>query len=157
MPSGTNVLINKNLCRYYKLFWSKCKKLFLEKKIPLFVLGFKWNSKNKFIKWSSLLKYSWSWSVCIIPWNPVRCCWQKLINYWILLSYLCQSVPMGFIQYGLISNVNSQLVCDVDLLTGLGKALVFSATMFWTNTGSLLFSFALLHLMTVLSIAKSHF
>lgn len=121
------------------------------------VLGFKWISKNKFINWSSLLKCSWSWSVGIIPWKPVRWCWQKWIKYWILLSHLCQSVPMGFIQYDLISNVNSQLVCDVDLLTGFGKALVFSATMFWTNTGSLLFSLALLHLMTVLSIAKSHF
>ena len=36
MPSGTKVLINENLCRYYKLFWSKCEKLFLEKKIPSF-------------------------------------------------------------------------------------------------------------------------
>ena len=33
---GTKVFINQSLCGYYKLLWSKCKKLFLEKKIASF-------------------------------------------------------------------------------------------------------------------------
>ena len=36
MSSETKVFINENLCGYYKLLWSKCKKLFLEKKIASF-------------------------------------------------------------------------------------------------------------------------
>ena len=36
LSSGTKVFINESLCGYYKLLWSKCKKLFLEKKIALF-------------------------------------------------------------------------------------------------------------------------
>ena len=36
MSSGTKVFINENLCGYYKLLWSKCKKIFLEKKIASF-------------------------------------------------------------------------------------------------------------------------
>ena len=34
--SGTKVFINESLYGYYKLLWSKCKKIFLEKKIALF-------------------------------------------------------------------------------------------------------------------------
>ena len=34
--SGTKVFINESLCGYYKLLWSKCKKLFLEKKVASF-------------------------------------------------------------------------------------------------------------------------
>ena len=33
LSSGTKVFINESLCGYHKLLWSKCKKLFLEKKI----------------------------------------------------------------------------------------------------------------------------
>ena len=33
LSSGTKAFINESLCGYYKLLWSKCKKLFLEKKI----------------------------------------------------------------------------------------------------------------------------
>ena len=33
---GTTIFINESLCGYYKLLWSKCKKLFLEKKIASF-------------------------------------------------------------------------------------------------------------------------
>ena len=36
LSSGTKVFINESLCGYYKLLWSKCKKLFLEKKIASF-------------------------------------------------------------------------------------------------------------------------
>ena len=36
MSSETKVFINENLCGYYKLLWSKCKKLFLEKNIASF-------------------------------------------------------------------------------------------------------------------------
>ena len=36
LSSRTKVFINENLCGYYKLLWSKCKKLFLEKKIASF-------------------------------------------------------------------------------------------------------------------------
>ena len=36
LSSGTKVFINESLCGYYKLLWSKCKKLFLEKRIALF-------------------------------------------------------------------------------------------------------------------------
>ena len=36
MSSGTKVFINESLCSYYKLLWSKCKKLYLEKKIASF-------------------------------------------------------------------------------------------------------------------------
>ena len=36
LSSGTKVFINESPCGYYKLFWSKCKKLFLEKKIASF-------------------------------------------------------------------------------------------------------------------------
>ena len=36
LSSGTKLFINESLCGYYKLLWSKCKKLFLEKKIALF-------------------------------------------------------------------------------------------------------------------------
>ena len=36
LSSGTKVFINENLCSYYKLLWSKCKKLFLEKMVALF-------------------------------------------------------------------------------------------------------------------------
>ena len=34
--SGTKVFINESLCAYYKLLWSKCKKIFFEKKIASF-------------------------------------------------------------------------------------------------------------------------
>ena len=34
LSSGTRVFINESLCGYYKLLWSKCKKLFLEKRLP---------------------------------------------------------------------------------------------------------------------------
>ena len=33
LSSGTKVLINESLCGYYKLLWSKCEKLFLEKRL----------------------------------------------------------------------------------------------------------------------------
>ena len=46
LSSGMKVFINESLCGYYKLLWSKCKKLFLR----LLCSGYKWNSKNKFIK-----------------------------------------------------------------------------------------------------------
>ena len=36
LSSGTKVFINESLCAYYILLWSKCKTLFLEKKIALF-------------------------------------------------------------------------------------------------------------------------
>ena len=36
LSSGTKVFINESLRRYYKLLWSKCKKLFLEKNIASF-------------------------------------------------------------------------------------------------------------------------
>ena len=36
LSSGTKVFIIERLCGYCKLLWSKCKKLFLEKKIPSF-------------------------------------------------------------------------------------------------------------------------
>ena len=36
LSSGMKVFTNESLCCYYKLLWSKCKKLFLEKKITLF-------------------------------------------------------------------------------------------------------------------------
>ena len=36
MSSGTKVFINESLCDYYKLLWSKSKKLFLEKRIASF-------------------------------------------------------------------------------------------------------------------------
>ena len=36
LSSGTKVFINESLCGYYKLLWSKCKALFLEKKIASF-------------------------------------------------------------------------------------------------------------------------
>ena len=36
LSSGTKVFINESLCGYYKLLWSKCKKLFLETKIASF-------------------------------------------------------------------------------------------------------------------------
>ena len=36
MSSETKVFVNENLCGYYKLLWSKCKKLFLEKNIASF-------------------------------------------------------------------------------------------------------------------------
>ena len=36
MASGSKVFINESLCGYYKLLWSKRKKLFLEEKIALF-------------------------------------------------------------------------------------------------------------------------
>ena len=36
LSSGTKVFIIESLCGYCKLLWSKCKKLFLEKKIPSF-------------------------------------------------------------------------------------------------------------------------
>ena len=36
LSSGMKVFINESLCGYYKLLWSKCKKLFLEKKIASF-------------------------------------------------------------------------------------------------------------------------
>ena len=36
MSSETKVFINENLCGYYKLLWSKSKKLFLEKNIASF-------------------------------------------------------------------------------------------------------------------------
>ena len=36
MSSGTKEFINQRLCGHYKLLWSKCKKLFLEKKIASF-------------------------------------------------------------------------------------------------------------------------
>ena len=36
LPSGTKVLINESLCGYCKLLWSKCKELYLGKKIASF-------------------------------------------------------------------------------------------------------------------------
>ena len=36
LSSGTMLFINESLCGYYRLLWSKCKKLFLEKKITSF-------------------------------------------------------------------------------------------------------------------------
>ena len=36
LSSGTKAFINESLCGYYKLLWSKCKKLFLKKKIASF-------------------------------------------------------------------------------------------------------------------------
>ena len=36
LSSGTKVFINESLRGYYKLLWSKCKKIFLEKKIASF-------------------------------------------------------------------------------------------------------------------------
>ena len=36
LPSGTNVFINESLCGYYKLLWSKYKKIFLGEKIASF-------------------------------------------------------------------------------------------------------------------------
>ena len=53
-----------------------------------FGLGYKWNSKNKVIKWSSSFYYSWSWPVGINPWRSVSWHWQKWISSSILLRYL---------------------------------------------------------------------
>ena len=36
LSCGTKLFINESLCGYYKLLWSKCKTLFLEKKIASF-------------------------------------------------------------------------------------------------------------------------
>ena len=44
LSSGTKVFMNESLCGYYKLLWSKCRKK------DYFVLGYKWNRKNKVIK-----------------------------------------------------------------------------------------------------------